>query len=169
MINLLDTNSYWAYWYGVRKSHPTDRDAYEAVELELVQLYGCGIYENYDSWRVAKHRYIHTTAKKLTNGDISKNTLSDILTIPGYMKEYDAYKDRKMHRSPTLWEQEQHITEQEIWTSYNHHIKSMYGVEMYTSFGTFRQARSRYIQSLRKRKYVPYKEKVVKRRYNKSK
>lgn len=168
MVNLLDSKLYWAYWYGVRRSHPTDKDAYLAVENEMMAIYGCGMYENYEAWRVAKHRYNHSVATKLDKGMISKDTLADIMTIPGYMREYDTYKQRKPTKTTkpsTLFGDEHtepNMTEEMIWSAFNRSIEQLYGICLYTTYTAFRSARQRYIQSLNRRKYKTYKTKVKK-------
>ena len=174
MVNLLDSKLYWAYWHGVRRSHPTDKDAYLAVENEMITIYGSGMYESYDTWRVAKHRYDSDLVKRLERGEITKDTLSDIMTIPGYMQAYDLYKQRKQRISPkvaktaTLFEtsaapdDDPKATEEMIWSAFNHNIESLYGICLYMTYSAFRSARQRYIQSLHKRKYKTYKTKVKK-------
>ena len=169
MINLLDSKLYWAYWYGVRRSHPTDKDAYLAVENEMIAIYGSGMYESYDAWRVAKHRYQHAVVTRLEKGHISKDTLADMMTIPGYMQAYDVYKQRKpksMGRSDTLFADDgvtdMRETEEMIWSAFNRNVESLYGICLYTTYTAFRSARQRYIQSLHRRKYKTYKTKVKK-------
>lgn len=172
MVNLLDSKLYWAYWYGVRRSHPTDKDAYHAVEDEMIKIYGSGMYESYDAWRVAKHRYQHSVVTKIDKGHISKDTLADLMTIPGYMQAYDAYKQRKPRVGPTradvtlfsddTAETDSKVTEEMIWSAFNRNIESLYGICLYTTYTAFRSARQRYIQSLHRRKYKTYKTKVKK-------
>lgn len=170
MVNLLDSKIYWAYWYGVRRSHPTDKDAYLAVENEMISIYGSGMYENYDAWRVAKHRYHHSVLTKIDKGSISKDTLADLMTIPGYMQAYDAYKQRKpkVAKVGTLFgstegdDDHETMTDEMTWTAFNRNIESLYGICLYTTYTAFRSARQRYIQSLHRRKYKTYKTKVKK-------
>ena len=154
MINLLDSNNYWAYWYGVRKSHPTDKDAWEEVENEMIKQYGSGMYESYEAFRTAKHRYRHSILDKAESGEISRATIADAITIPGYMAGYDSYKEQIMCSESVF------MTDEDIWTGYNNAMYDMYSLRLYHTYSAFRTARLRYIQSIRKRKMTYYKTKI---------
>lgn len=154
MVNLLDANNYWAYWYGVRTSHPTDKDAWEVVEDEVIRNYGSGMYESYEAFRTAKHRYRHSILNKVENGEITRATIADAITIPGYMAGYDNYKEQQ------LCNEAARLSDEKIWAAYNKAMYDMYGLMLYTTYSAFRFARLRYIQSIRKRKMTSYKTKV---------
>jgi hypothetical protein len=154
MVNLLDSNNYWAYWYGVRKSHPTDKDAWEEVENEMISNYGSGMYESYEAFRTAKHRYRHSILDKAESGEITRATIADAITIPGYMAGYDNYREQQFYNDSAI------LTDEKIWNAYNKAMYDMYGLMLYTTYSAFRTARLRYIQSIRKRKMTGYKTKV---------
>lgn len=146
MVNLLNIQNYWAYWYGIRKSCATDKEAWEAVEEDMAGMYGFGQYDNYEAFRVGKQRYTLTLKDKLV-GDIN---VSDVITVPGYMENY--YVFRTHHPVD--------VSDKELWSQYSLSIETAFGVRMYDNYEAFRKARQRYVQGLRNRNHKIWKTKL---------
>lgn len=149
MVNLLNIQNYWAYWYGIRKGCATDKDAWEVVEEDMEQMYGFGQYDSYDAFRVAKMRYT-IVLKDIITKDIDQTNLADVMTVPGYMENYWAYRTQNDMETP----------DSVLWKNYQDSLFEAFGVRMYENYESFRKARQRYIQGIRNRNHKIWKTKV---------
>ena len=55
--NILTSTGYWQRYQDIYSECRTDKDAWEYLEKEMMDRYGIGKYESYESFRVGKHRY----------------------------------------------------------------------------------------------------------------
>ena len=153
MVHLLDIQSYWAYWYGIRKGCATDAEAWQAVEYDMQVMYGCGMYETIEAFRVGKHRYKSKLEDVITStAKPPAHIMADNVTIPGYMERYSVYEEENYNEGEK--------TKAELWDEYEKMYRHSTGVRMYDNYGAFRQARMRYIQSIRKREHRIWKTKA---------
>lgn len=142
MVNLLNVENYWAYWYGLRESCSSDIEAWETAENKMNQLYGVGQYDSYDAFRIAKSRYRHILIDKIGAGQTSMNTIADILTVPGYMSAFYEYRSQQCD-----------LSDREAWEHFEEFINNSYFVKIYSNYDAFRKARTRYVQSISKIKH----------------
>lgn len=55
--NILTASGYWARYQEIYLSCPTDKDAWQQLENEMMDRYGISKYTSYDSFRISKSRY----------------------------------------------------------------------------------------------------------------
>lgn len=142
MVDLLNTQSYMAYYYGIRKSCRSDAEAYEIVETQCNEMYGVGMYENFGAFRIAMHRYKGKVYEALHHPTIPDTTVRDILTVSGYMAQ---------HRKIKYQENGNVLSDEVAFEILEADIMGKYDLKYCNDFNAFRQLKRRHTQAMMKK------------------
>jgi hypothetical protein len=127
-LKLYVDDVYFAYYDGIRQSHRTNEEAYNAVEARCEEIYGVRVYDNYDTFRVALHRYKSIEKKEKGGKDIS------LLSAAGYWTRYQEIKTCGVKNVDAYM-----MLEGEVY--------KMYGVNVYNNLEAFMKAQNRWVKS----------------------
>ena len=61
--NILTLSGYWARYQEIYTDFGTDRQAWEALENEMIDRFGIGRYSSYESFRMNKSRFYRKRRK----------------------------------------------------------------------------------------------------------
>jgi hypothetical protein len=122
---------YFAYFGGIRNQHRSNEEAYLECESYALENYGMNIFETYEAFRTALHRYNH----KWKIEDASKGVT--LLNNVGYFNRYREYLDDG-------------LSKERAWFALENEVRRIYNVNIHYTLGSFEKWHDRFINNKRK-------------------
>lgn len=131
-VKLYESDSYFAYWQGVRPAHRTSEEAWQEVEDAAEKMYGTRIFQTYDAFRTALHYYAKNNPIPTPPESMTHNLLTNI----GYWERYF-----------TIVQDNQTLTPGEAYLTIEGEVRKNFNFNVYTTFEAFSKALARYIKN----------------------
>ena len=142
-INLLTNDGYFGFFYGLRNSYNNDQDCFMEIENIAEAMYGVKIFDNYETFKWAKHIYMNSI----------KKTDYSLLSTNGYMIRHQILRETTE-------------TDEEAFNMLEAEILDKFECNIYTKYQSFIKARSRYLAH-RRDKTLKFKFRTIRKRFNK--